>query len=142
MKSTVPKVLIDLLGRPLVAHVLEAARSLSPRSIVVIGGRHLPAIRTALANGPRSVVFARQPKPLGTAHAVRCGLKALARGGGQVLVLSGDVPLMRAETLRALVAEHKKRKASITVLTATVDDPSGLGRIVRGERGEIRAIVE
>jgi bifunctional UDP-N-acetylglucosamine pyrophosphorylase/glucosamine-1-phosphate N-acetyltransferase len=140
MKSAVPKVLIDLLGWPLVAHPIAAARSLRPARIAVIGGRHLPAMRKALAES--GVAFAKQRKPLGTAHAVRCGLKALPGGSNDVLVLSGDVPLVRVETLRRLVATHRRARAGITMLTAVMDDPGSLGRVVRGPDGGLLRIVE
>jgi bifunctional UDP-N-acetylglucosamine pyrophosphorylase/glucosamine-1-phosphate N-acetyltransferase len=141
MKSAIPKVLMDLLGWPMLRHVVAAARRLRPARIVVIGGRHLPKIRKAF-EGERDVAYARQPKPLGTAHAVRFGLKALPRGTGDVLVLSGDVPLVTPDTLRSLVAGHRRGRAAVTVLTAVVRDPSGLGRIVRDDRGQLSAIVE
>ncbi len=141
MKSPLPKVLVDLLGRPLLGHVIEAARTLKPRSLVVIAGRHLPLIRKTL--GPASdLSFAKQPKPLGTAHAVKFGLAALPKGDSDVLVLSGDVPLIRPATLAAIVTEHRRAKASITALTGVVPDPTGLGRIVRDSRGAFSRIVE
>src|SRR5687768_10886323 len=93
MKSATPKVLMDLLGWPMLRHVVASARRLSPARIVVIGGRHLPRIKKAFA-GERDVGYARQPKPLGTAHAVKFGLAALPRDASDVLVLSGDVPLV------------------------------------------------
>jgi bifunctional UDP-N-acetylglucosamine pyrophosphorylase/glucosamine-1-phosphate N-acetyltransferase len=141
MKSATPKVLMDLLGWPMLGHVIAAARKLAPSRIVVIGGRHLPRIKKAFA-GEKGLLYARQPKPLGTAHAVRFGLKALPRGKSDVLVLSGDVPLVTRETLRRLVSEHRKGRAAITVLTAVVADPAGLGRIVRDGEGRLLRVVE
>jgi bifunctional UDP-N-acetylglucosamine pyrophosphorylase / glucosamine-1-phosphate N-acetyltransferase len=141
MKSAIPKVLMDLLGWPMLRHVVTAARKLKPARIVVIGGRHLPRMKEAF-EGEADVHYARQPKPLGTAHAVGFGLKALPRGASDVLVLSGDVPLVTSETLRKLVREHRRGGAAVTMLTAVVDEPAGLGRIVRGEDGRFRRVVE
>jgi bifunctional UDP-N-acetylglucosamine pyrophosphorylase / glucosamine-1-phosphate N-acetyltransferase len=143
MKSATPKVLIDLLGWPVVGHVVATARRLRPRQIVLVGGRHLPAIRDAFAD-VKGVAFARQPKALGTAHAVSFGLVALDHdaGDGDVLVLSGDVPLVTLRTLRALVTAHRRVSAGITALAARPADPTGLGRIVRDEAGRFVRIVE
>jgi len=141
MKSTTPKVLLDLVGRPMLAHVIRAARTLRPRSLVVIGGRHLPSIRSAFEREP-GLAYARQPKPLGTGHAVRFGLRALPRGRGAVLVLSGDVPLVTPATLKRLVRDHRRSRASVTVLTSVVRNAAGLGRIVRDAQGALLGIVE
>lgn len=141
MKSPVPKVLIDLLGRPLLGHVLEAGAACGPRSQIVVGGRHLPAMRKAFGGHPE-LVFARQAKPLGTAHAVKQALKHLPKRNADVLLLCGDVPLIRGETLAALLAHHRRAGTGLTVGTALVPDPTGLGRILREESGRFVAIRE
>jgi bifunctional UDP-N-acetylglucosamine pyrophosphorylase/glucosamine-1-phosphate N-acetyltransferase len=141
MKSATPKVLVDLLGWPMLGHAIATARKLRPDRIAIVGGRHLPAIRKAFA-GAADLAYARQPRPLGTAHAVRFGLKALGKGDGDVLVLSGDVPLVTLPTLRGLVRAHRRARAGITMLTAEVADPAGLGRVLRDARGSFVRVVE
>lgn len=140
MRSPVPKVLIDLLGRPVIGHVLDAAGTLRPAGVVVVGGDNLPALRKALAE--ERPAFVRQPRPLGTGDAARRALRRLPRTGADVLILCGDVPLVTGRTLRGLLAHHRRRKADVTVLTAEVPDPAGLGRILRDRRGRFLGIVE
>lgn len=141
MKSPIPKVLTDLLGRTLVGHVVAAARSLKPRKLAVVAGRHLDAIKASFAD-EHDVGFSLQAEPKGTAHAVTCGLVALPKSAADVLVLCGDVPLLRPATLKALVARHRRSRAVVTALTAVAADPTGLGRIVRDARGGFVRIVE
>ncbi|NPB08893.1 MAG: bifunctional N-acetylglucosamine-1-phosphate uridyltransferase/glucosamine-1-phosphate acetyltransferase [Thermodesulfobacteria bacterium] len=140
MKSPYPKVLHLLAGEPMVVHVLETARTLSPDRILVVVGYKAELVREALRNYP--VEFVEQKEQLGTGDAVRRCEGALADFSGEILVLCGDVPLLRPETLEGLLAEHRRRKAVVTVLTAEVEDPFGYGRIVRDERGLVRRIVE
>ncbi|HYC78101.1 MAG TPA: NTP transferase domain-containing protein [Planctomycetota bacterium] len=141
MKSPTPKVLVDLLGRPLVGHVIEAARTLAPRRLVVVAGKRLPEVKAAFA-GQRDVAFALQPHPKGTADAVAHGLDVLPKAAGDVVVLCGDVPLLTAETLKALLTAHRRARAGVTALVAVVEDPTGLGRIVRDAKGGFVRIVE
>jgi bifunctional UDP-N-acetylglucosamine pyrophosphorylase/glucosamine-1-phosphate N-acetyltransferase len=141
MKSPVPKVLVDLLGRPLVGHVAAAARGLKPRRLVVVAGKHLEAVRASFAAEP-DVRFALQPIPKGTADAVKCGLAGVPRGESDVFVLCGDVPLLTTASLGDMLRTHRRRRAAVTALTSVVEDPTGLGRIVRDSRGEFVRIVE
>ena len=140
MKSAVPKVLHAAAGLPLIEHVLRTADSVSPESIVLIVGHQAEAVQTALA-GRGALRFAVQEPQLGTGHALLQAESALAGASGTVVLLSGDVPLLQPETLRALVAHHQSAGAAATVLTAIVEDPAGYGRIERRE-GRISAIVE
>jgi bifunctional UDP-N-acetylglucosamine pyrophosphorylase/glucosamine-1-phosphate N-acetyltransferase len=137
MRSAVPKVLHPLAGRPMVAHVLDAARQLSPHLITVVVGHEAQAVQQALAAS--DLRFAVQDPPRGTGDAVRIAL-ADAPSEGVVLVAIGDIPLVPAEALASLVAAASDGK--LAVLTANVPDPSGLGRIVRDARGGVRAIIE
>src|SRR5574338_977103 len=140
MKSGLPKVLHRAAGLPLIDHVLRAAGALRPSSTVVIVGHQAEMLRTAL--GERlGLSFALQEPQLGTGHALLQAEAALGAARGTVVLLSGDVPLLRPETLTRLRDVHARSGAAATVLTAVVDDPHGYGRIVR-ERGEIAAIVE
>ena len=137
MHSALPKVLHALAGRPLLAHVLAAARTLGPDRIAVVVGHGADAVRDAVA--APDVVFVTQDPPRGTGDAVRVALAALP-GGGVTVVTFGDVPLVPAAAMQELDA--LARGGRLALLTARVPDPSGLGRIVRDQAGAVRAIVE
>ena len=140
MKSALPKVLHRAGDRTLIEHVLRTAESISPASIVVVVGHQADHVKDAL--GKRlGLSFALQDPQLGTGHALLQAEPLLRDARGTLVLLSGDVPLLRAETLAALVRRHEKRQAAATVLTAVVPSPEGYGRIVR-EEGQIAAIVE
>jgi bifunctional UDP-N-acetylglucosamine pyrophosphorylase/glucosamine-1-phosphate N-acetyltransferase len=136
MKSDLPKVLHPLGGRPLLAHVLEVARALEAERTFVVYGHGGEAVRAAFDGAP--VAWVEQAERLGTGHALA---QALPRVGGasEVLVLSGDVPLVRAETLSRL-ADAAGR--GLAILTSDLSDPGGYGRVVRDARGRVRRIVE
>jgi bifunctional UDP-N-acetylglucosamine pyrophosphorylase/glucosamine-1-phosphate N-acetyltransferase len=136
MHSQLPKVLHVLAGRPLVTHVIDAARALDARRIVVVYGHGGEKVRDAVS-GP-DLAFARQEPQRGTGHAVQQAVSMLT-DAPVTLVLYGDVPLIRAATLERLVAACRD---CIAILTAELDDPSGYGRILRSGSGAIRAIVE
>ena len=137
MHSAQPKVLHPLAGKPLVMHVIDAARALSPRSICLVYGHGGEPVRDALA--APDLVFALQDPPRGTGDAVRAALPKLA-GDGVTLVVLGDVPLVAVESLEAVV--HAARDGRLGLLTAKVADPSGLGRVLRDPYGHVRGIVE
>lgn len=140
MKSDRPKVLFDLCGWPLVRHVVETAKALSPSRIVVVVGHGRADVESALADEP--AVFAHQKEQLGTGHAVRQAKAKLGDFAGDVLVLLGDVPLVRERTLADLLATHRKRKADATILSGIAPDPTGYGRVLRDEAGNVVAIRE
>lgn len=140
MKSALPKVLHRAGDRPLIDYVLRAASSVSPASIVVVVGHQADQLKEALKKRP-GLSFALQEPQLGTGHALLQAEPLLRGASGTLVLLSGDVPLLRAETLASLVRRHEKREAAATVLTAVVPSPDGYGRIVR-EGGQIAAIVE
>src|SRR5262245_13680282 len=137
MNSDLPKVLQPLAGRPLLAHVIESARQLDPQSIHVVYGHGGERVREALADAP--VQWVLQAEQLGTGHAL---MQAMPTIGDEatVLVLYGDVPLVRAETLQRLVAQAPAQ--SIAVLSVVLEDASGYGRIVRDASGNVVRIVE
>ena len=142
MKSALPKVLHPLLGRTLVGHVLAAAGGLgAQRTLVVVGhgAEEVKAHLTEIAPAAEPVLQAVQH---GTGHAVRIALEAAGDTGDTVVVLNGDVPLLRPETVRDLVEAHEAAGLAATVLAAEVADPTGLGRIVRDESGRLERIVE
>jgi bifunctional UDP-N-acetylglucosamine pyrophosphorylase/glucosamine-1-phosphate N-acetyltransferase len=147
MRSGRVKLLHPLGGRPVVAHVLEAARSVPCRRIVAVVGVQAGDVRRALLepsarDGGPAPEFCTQTRRLGTAHAVLAAERLLGTERGTLLILNGDVPLVRPETLRALLARHRRRRASLTLLTTTLDDPTGYGRIVRGADGTLLAVAE
>jgi bifunctional UDP-N-acetylglucosamine pyrophosphorylase/glucosamine-1-phosphate N-acetyltransferase len=140
MKSSLPKVLHPVAGRPMVEQVVETAGSLSPASITVVVGHQAEAIRTFLG-GRQGVHFALQAPQLGTAHALQQAEPLLAGRTGTLVLLSGDVPLLKASTLHRLLEAHRAAKAAATVVTALVERPYGYGRIIR-VGGRIARIVE
>ena len=144
MKSRIPKVLQRLAGRPLLHHVLCQAASLQARRVVVVTGHGATEVEAACAGlagheGTFDLKFVRQEPQLGTGHAVQQATPALA-GDGTVVVLSGDVPLTQAATLCALVEAGAGER--LALLTVRLPDPTGYGRIVRGEGGTVQRIVE
>lgn len=145
MKSATPKVLHRIAGRTLLEHAVRAAADLAPDRLgVVIGhgrqavGDHLAELESALDRGIDTVV---QPQQLGTGHAVRCATDEHPPAG-TVIVTYGDIPLLDSSTMRELLERHHTSGNAVTVLTAEVDDPSGYGRMVRDEAGELTGIVE
>ena len=140
MKSERPKMLHPAAGLPLIDHVLRAATSLSPASVIVVVGHQADQLKATL--GKRlGLAFASQEPQLGTGHALLQAEPLLRGARGTLVLLSGDVPLLRAETVEALVRKHEERSAAATVLTAVVPSPDGYGRIVRNGE-QIAAIVE
>ena len=140
MKSALPKVLHEAGGLPLIEYVLRAADSLHPASTTVVVGHLASHVKDALRER-LGVRFALQEPQLGTGHALMQAEPHLRGASGVVVLLYGDVPLLRAATLRSLLDAHLSRRAAATVLTARVDAPRGYGRIVRRD-GRIVAIVE
>ena len=138
MRSAVAKVLHPVLGRSLLAWPLDAARALSATRRGVIVGFQAEAVTQALPAGFEAVL---QRKLRGTGHAV-LQARRLFTGEGDTVVLSGDTPLLRAATVRRLLADHRRRRATVSFLTARQADPAGYGRVVRDERGEVQSIVE
>ena len=136
MKSALPKVLQTIAGRPMLAHVIEAARGLAPDAIHVVHGHGGEAVRSAFA-GQTGLQWAEQARQLGTGHALQQAMPGVP-DGAQVLVLYGDVPLITTATLRRLLDAGSR----LAVLVAELDDPTGYGRIVRDPEGRVGAIVE
>jgi bifunctional UDP-N-acetylglucosamine pyrophosphorylase / glucosamine-1-phosphate N-acetyltransferase len=143
MKSATPKVLHGLGGRSLLGHALVAARSLRPDHLAVVVRHGRDAVAGHVAQVDPAALIADQDEIKGTGRAVQCALDVLpAELGGVAVVTYGDVPLLTEGTLRALVAAHLRAGGAVTVLTAEVADPTGYGRVLRGENGEITGIVE
>jgi len=137
MRSRLPKVLHDLAGRPLLAHVLASVRALRPERLHVVVGVGRERVKAAFAAEP-DIVWVDQAQQLGTGHAVQQAMNGVSMDA-RVLVLFGDVPLVPPETLRRCV---EAADGGIALVTADMPDPTGLGRIVRDAEGRVRAIVE
>jgi CTP:molybdopterin cytidylyltransferase MocA/diadenosine tetraphosphate (Ap4A) HIT family hydrolase len=140
MPADLPKVLRRVAGMPLLAHVVRTARTLDPARILLVLGHRAEEVRAAFPEPDLEVVL--QPDPCGTGDAVRRAEAALRGFDGDVLVLYGDVPLVRAATLRELIERHALEENAATLLTASLEDASGYGRIVRDEMGFCRGVVE
>src|SRR6187399_2447100 len=140
MKSQLPKVLHPVAGRPMLEHVLDAAAAVAPATVTVIVGHGGAAVKDRLA-GRQGLTFAVQSPQLGTAHALQQAEPLLAGKSGTVILLSGDVPLLKPATLQRLLDTHQRAGAAATVVTALVDRPYGYGRIVRTD-GRLARIVE
>jgi bifunctional UDP-N-acetylglucosamine pyrophosphorylase/glucosamine-1-phosphate N-acetyltransferase len=140
MKSALPKVLHPVAGRSMLEHVIGTAGALRPTTITVIIGHQSDAIRAAFRNHP-GLRFAVQEPQRGTAHALQQAEPLLAGETGTLVLLYGDVPLLRAGTVERLLETHAHASAAATVLTANVERPYGYGRIIRS-RGRIARIVE
>ena len=140
MQSDLPKVLHAVGARPMVLHVIDAVKAIGASPIVVITGYQAERVEAACAN--TGVVFARQPEQLGTGHAVMQAEPLLSGHTGTVVVLNGDVPGLRPDTIRDFIAHHDRERAVATVLTAVLDNASGYGRIVRDAQGNLLRIVE
>ncbi|MFE6506360.1 bifunctional UDP-N-acetylglucosamine diphosphorylase/glucosamine-1-phosphate N-acetyltransferase GlmU [Nocardioides sp. NPDC057767] len=141
MKSKTPKMLHQIAGRSLVGHVLAAVSEAGASRVVAVVGHQRELVEPHIAEILPEAVIAVQTEQLGTAHAVRVAVEAGAVSGGTVLVTYGDTPLLRGESLRALVADHEAAGRAATILSGIVAEPFGYGRILRGDAG-VSGIVE
>jgi bifunctional UDP-N-acetylglucosamine pyrophosphorylase / glucosamine-1-phosphate N-acetyltransferase len=142
MKSRIPKVLHTLCGRSMLGHVLAAAGELDPRRLVVVVGHGRDEVGAEAARHYPGVCVVVQERLAGTGHAVRTVIEELGVQRGIVVVTYGDMPLLRGQTLDALVRRHAAEGDAVTVLTARVGDPYGYGRIVRDADGALAEVVE
>jgi bifunctional UDP-N-acetylglucosamine pyrophosphorylase / glucosamine-1-phosphate N-acetyltransferase len=140
MQSARAKVLHELAGRPLIAYPLTALRRIGVDPIVVVVGYQADAVRAACT--PYAVRFALQAEQKGTGHAVQMAHSALRNFAGDLVLVYGDLPLLRRESFERLIAAHHAAQASVSLLTETVDSPAGFGRIVRDAQGHVARIVE
>ena len=143
MKSKRAKVLHELAGRPLIAHVVRTAQSLDPETILVIVGHQAEEVeQAALAEVGELASFVVQEKQRGTGDAVESARARFEATDSLLLVLSGDVPLIRAETLSRLIEHHRATGAACSILGVRLENPTGYGRIIRDEQGNFQKIVE
>lgn len=142
MESDLPKVLHPLLGRPLVAHVLDAARELNPTRLICIVGHRAELVEQEVGRSHPGVEFVNQGEMLGTGHAVSQTKNALEDFEGEILVTCGDAPLLTGATLGDLVSKRRQSDASAAMLVGRLDDPARYGRVLMSEGGEVERIVE
>ncbi len=141
MRSATPKVLHLLGGKPLLSHVLDACAGLEPDRVLVVVGHGVDRIREAYP-GVDPSCWVLQREQLGTGHAARCGADALGDFSGDLLILNGDVPLVAGRTLSRMLAAHRSGARDLTLAVASLADPSGYGRVLRGPDGDIAGVVE
>ena len=141
MKSDIPKVLHKLCGKPMLNYMIEAFSQLGIKRSIVVVGHKQELIKEAL-KGVDGIKTLRQPKLLGSADALRRAKNAFSHFNADLLVVYGDTPLIRYQSLKKLVQSHQKSGAGCTILTAVLKNPSGFGRIIRGEDNRIARIVE
>jgi bifunctional UDP-N-acetylglucosamine pyrophosphorylase/glucosamine-1-phosphate N-acetyltransferase/UDP-N-acetylglucosamine pyrophosphorylase len=141
MKSELPKVLIEVAGRPMIDYVLDALEQSGVADVIVVVGYRADDVRRELASRA-NLRFVEQTRQLGTGHAVMACREELAGHDGAVLIVTGDSPLVQPGTLRAMLDEFGRRRPACLIGTAHKDDPRGLGRVVRDAAGNFQAIVE
>lgn len=141
MKSQKAKVLHEILGRPMIAYVVDTARVIAGTNVVLVVGHQAEEVRTIVSK-QAEVKYALQAEQLGTGHAVMCALPTLPDSAQHVVVLCGDVPLLRGETLQWFVHEHCAHQRTLSVLAMQITNPTGYGRIVQDESGNVLGIVE
>jgi bifunctional UDP-N-acetylglucosamine pyrophosphorylase/glucosamine-1-phosphate N-acetyltransferase len=141
MKSDTPKVLLEVCSQPMLAYVLDACRAAGVGKMYVVVGFGAEQVKKKFKSAD-DIVWVRQDEQKGTAHAVLCCKEYLDGFDGQTLILCGDGPLIRADTLRMILKKHEAENAAVTLATAILDDPTGYGRVCRDADGNITAIVE
>jgi bifunctional UDP-N-acetylglucosamine pyrophosphorylase/glucosamine-1-phosphate N-acetyltransferase len=139
MKSKLYKVLHPVGGKPMVGHVIDTLAQLDTNRTVVVVGHGADAVKAYLGD---RVEYAMQSEQLGTGHAVLQAKELLGREDGLTVLLYGDTPLITSESLKQMIRLHREKGAAATVMTAIMDDPTGLGRIIRDEHGRVSRIVE
>ncbi len=142
MKSQKPKTLSEVLGKPMLLWVMNAVRNAGVDDICVVKGFKKECIDEYLATLDFVVESVYQAERLGTGHAVMMAKDFLKSHDGNVVILNGDAPFMTAETIQNSLKQHIATNSAATVISAKVDDPTGYGRIVRDENGNLKAIVE
>jgi len=140
MKSDLPKVFCDLAGRPMLAYVIETVKKLRPKMVLVVVGYKKELLMDHFKDS--GVEFVVQNEQLGTGHAVLEAEDKLRDLKGEVLVLAGDVPLIKPRTLEDLLSFHREHKAAVTDLTAELPEAGNYGRVVRDQEGRITKVVE
>ena len=146
MKSDIPKVLHTVAGRPMLFYPIEVVKDLGIEKVVIVvghkGDEEINTLQEVRSQNKSQIQFVKQEPQLGTGHAVLCAEDSLKDWKGNVLILSGDVPLIARETIMGLMGLHTKKKAAISFISTVVADPSGYGRVIRNKSGSVVRIVE
>ena len=141
MKSNKVKVLHEVCGKPMVNYVVETARKVAGNNVVLVVGNQAEKVRRTVSK-LGTFNFAYQKEQLGTGHAVLCALPHIPDYCREVVILCGDVPLIKADTVGALIKSHTDEKRDISVLAVELEDPTGYGRILLDENRRVQTIVE
>ena len=141
MKSNKAKVLHEIQGRPMVSYVVETARQVAGNNVIVVVGNQAEKVRQVVS-GNEDLLFAYQEKQLGTAHAVLCAVPQIPEPCTEVVILCGDVPLIRPETVSRLIDDHLEAQRDISLLAVELENPFGYGRILLDSNDQLSGIVE
>lgn len=141
MVTEMPKVLHEVCGRPMLAYVVDACRAAGISRVHCIVGYRKDDVINTFAD-EKDVSFVEQKEQKGTGHAVMCCREALADFDGDIVIIAGDMPLVRSETLELLIKTHKSQNSAVTLATALLDDPTSYGRIIRDSYGNLEGIIE
>jgi UDP-N-acetylglucosamine diphosphorylase/glucosamine-1-phosphate N-acetyltransferase len=141
MKSNKAKVLHEIDGRPMIQYVVEAARKIAGENVIAVIGHQAQKVQETISDSA-SIYFAYQEKQRGTAHAVQCAMPHIPDSCDEVIILCGDVPLIRARTIAGLVDNHLSAARDITLLAVEVENPHGYGRILVDDSRAVFGIVE
>jgi len=141
MKSDKAKVLHRITGKPMISHVIKAACDVAGEDVIVVVGHQADRVRAACLK-VNPVSFALQKEQRGTGHAVLCAMPEVPEATENIIILCGDVPLLKAETIRALLADHINNNRDLTLLAVDVENPTGYGRVVINVNRKLTRIVE
>lgn len=141
MKSSKPKVLHEILGKPMVMYVVKTANKVAGSNVILVVGNQAEKVREVLSKN-YELIFASQEKQLGTGHAVLCALPYVPEYIEQVVILCGDVPLLSSNTVLRLLDDHIRKKRDVTLLAVEVDNPEGYGRVLFDKKMDLLEIVE
>jgi UDP-N-acetylglucosamine diphosphorylase/glucosamine-1-phosphate N-acetyltransferase len=141
MKSDKAKVLHEVLGSPMILHVMKAAEKIAENNVVLVVGHQAETVREVVSEHYQAL-FALQEKQLGTGHAVLCAMPVIPEYIRHIIILCGDVPLIRTETIRIFFEKHIQEKRDVSVLAVETDEPKGYGRVMLNGKEEVLGIIE